>query len=176
VRAWGQAVFKLLFIIRQLIRFSREARGFLGESEQLLEQHDPDEAAALRSSYRRILLFAVVFPILCGLIVPIVVPCIVFLRGEFADGALAMALFLGLLFSLVASFFYLFAGVAVGCMLAPDEFMDSPVGEQWLALIGTKNHTAARVVCFVMAVAGLAIMAGICAVELWMLHAPGLNK
>jgi hypothetical protein len=169
-------MFKLLFIIRQLIRFSREAKRFLGESEELLEQHDPDEAAALRGTYRRILLCAVVFPVICGLVVPIVVPCIVFLRGEFAAGALVMALFLGILFSLVASFFYLFAGVAVGCMLAPDEFMESPIGEQWLALIGTKNHTAARVVCFIMAVAGLAIMAGICAVELWMLHAPGLNR
>ena len=70
----------------------------------------------------------------------------------------------------------MFAGVAVGCLLAPDEFMDSPVGGQWLKLIGTKNRTAARLVCFVVAVAGVLILAGICAMEVWMVQLPGLNN
>jgi hypothetical protein len=172
-------MYKIWFIIQELRRFSREAKVFLGNSEQLLEQEASGEtytADLLRRSYRRILMWAILFPVVCGLIAPIAVPCIAFHRGHYRGEALGMALFLGILLSLPASFFYMFAGLAVGCMLAPDEFMDSPVGVQWLKLIGTKNRTAARVICFVAAVAGLLIMFGICAVEIWMLRSPGLNK
>ena len=172
-------MFRLWFIIQELRRFSREARAFLGKTEQLIEQEAPEDTYTtdvLRGSYRRILMFAALFPIVCGVIVPIVVPCIAFYRGEFRGEALGTALVVGILISLPASFFYLFAGVAVGCLLAPDEFMDSPVGGQWLKLIGTKNRTAARVVCFVAAVAGLVIMTGICALEIGLLHAPAVNR
>lgn len=168
-------MFKLWYIIQELIRFSRAAKGFLGESDRLIGQEHPDDASALRRTSRSILTFAVLFPIVC-VIVPITLPCVAFSLGEYKGPALGMALFVGVLFSLAAIFFYLFAGIAVGCMLAPDEFMDSPVGAQWLTFIGTKNRTAARVVCFVAAVAGLLIMVGICGAEFLMLQSPALNK
>jgi hypothetical protein len=168
-------MFKLYYLILELIRFSRESRAFLAESERLIEQ-DPEAARASRRTYRRILWLAALFPVVCGLIVPMTIPCVALYQGTFKGPALGMTFFIGILLSLLASFIYLFAGVAVGCLLAPDEFYDSPAGGQWLKLIGTNNRTTARVVCFVLAVAGLAIMVGICAVEAVTLHAPALNR
>jgi hypothetical protein len=172
-------MFRLWLIIQELRRFSREASTFLGKSEQLIEQdsaRDTYTSDVLRHSYRRILLFAALFPIVFGVIAPIAVPCIVFHTGEYRGEKLAAALVTGILISLGASFFYLFAGVAFGCLLAADEFMDSPVGRQWLKLIGTENRTAARVVCFIAAAAGLVIAIGICFVEVVLLNAPPAQR
>jgi hypothetical protein len=169
-------VFKLILIIYELIRFSRDAKTFLGQSERLLDEHDPHDAYALRMHYRRILFFAVVMPV-CGLIAALVTPLAVVLLGDVRGTAgAAVATFLGVLFWLAVCIFYLFGGVALGCFLAPPEFMDSPVGVKWLKLIGTKSPTAARVVCFITVVAALLIMMGLSVLQIVLMYSQGLNK
>ena len=39
-------------------------------------------------------------------------------------------------------------GMALMCLFAPREFLNGPAGRKWMALIGTQNITAARIVCF----------------------------
>jgi hypothetical protein len=170
-------VFELIRIIQALIAFSRETQAFLGEAQRRLDDHDAETAAALRSCSHRILFFAVLYPVVGSLIVPVVVPWIALHLGNFQERTPAVsAMSLGLFLSLLAAFFYLFAGVAVGCLLAPEEFLDSSVGAKWLQLIGTKNHTAARVVCLVLAVVGLLIVFGIAALEVTLMQGPAFHR
>ncbi len=166
----------LWHLIHALIRFSRETKLFLSESECLIANDESCNPDSLRRTCRGILTLAVLYPVVCGVIAPMSVIAIACSQREYGGPAVLMAIFLGFCFSLIAAIFYLFAGVAFGCLLAPNDFMKSPVGKQWLTLIGTKNITAARVVCLVMVLATLLIMTGICFVEIFMLQAPALNR
>jgi hypothetical protein len=169
-------VFKLIFIIRELIRLSGKAKVFLGDQEKLLKKHDPHNVDALRLHYHRILNCTFGFWI-CGLSPAFLTPAIAKQLGEFKGPIVVqVATFLGLLFALPLSLYYLFAGIALGCLLAPDEFMRSPVGAKWLELIGTTNLRFARVVCFIAVVTALAIIGGICVFQVYMMHSPGLNR
>jgi hypothetical protein len=49
-------------------------------------------------------------------------------------------------------------GMALMCLFAPREFLDGPAGRKWMALIGTQNITAARIVCFLF---GLVVTAAV---------------
>jgi hypothetical protein len=166
-------VFKLIF---ELIRLSGKAKVFLGDSERLLRKHDPHDVTPLRLHYRRILNCTFGFWI-CGLIPAFLTPAIAQQLGEFKGPMVVeVATFLGLLFALPLSLYYLFAGIALGCLFAPDEFMRSPVGAKWLQLIGTTNLRVARVVCFIAVVTALAIIGGLCVFQVYMMHRTGLNR
>jgi hypothetical protein len=170
-------MFPLFHFLHRLIQFIRATRVFLAEAESQLDQHDPDDAFALRRDCRRILFFAALFPVVGGLIAPVVTAWIVCSWANIRDIiSIVSELVWGLFGSLAMSFFYLFAGVAFGCLLATDEFLTSPVGELWLKLIGTKNLTAARLVCLATVLAGIAILAAMTLLQARPLWAPGWNR
>lgn len=168
---------KFLRYLRLLHQLSREANVFLNESEKLLAKQDEEEAERLRGYYRRILVLAWTFPILYGFIIPIVVPLAVYAAKRSGDytGA-GVATLIGLIFSLATSLFYIFGGVAAGCLFTPQEFFDSAVGQKWLELIGTKSPTGARVVCTITVVAGLVIALGLALFQVWLMNAPAFRR
>ena len=169
-------MFKFIRYIRTLIYLSRQANTFLGDAEDLLEE-DEEKAEELRGYYRRIVVLGITFPVIYGLLVPIAVPWAAFFVWERENpGGAFVATAVGLLFSLAAALFYIFAGVSLGCLFAPEAFFDSPVGLKWLELIGTKNHTAARVVCMTTALTGLLIAGGLALTQLWLMNGPAFNK
>jgi hypothetical protein len=131
----------------------------------------------LRRNARRILAFAVAATLTGGVVIPVAIPLIALEMWDLEDPTRAgLGLFMGLILSQIASFFYLFAGVAAGCLLAPDEFMESTVGEPWMALIGTKHLLKARLVCATFVVAGALIAFGLGAAQVWMIQGPGLGR
>ncbi|HEY7425574.1 MAG TPA: hypothetical protein VH682_15185 [Gemmataceae bacterium] len=168
-------MFKFIRYIRLLIDLSRQAQTFLGESEQLLKQNEED-AEALRGQCRRIVVLAILFPVIYAGVVPIAVPWVAYIvrKPENPTGA-AVATLIGLILSMASFLFYVFAGVALGCLAAHDDFLDRPVGQKWLELIGTKNHPAARVVCVITVLAGLIIAAGLAFVQLWIMSGPAFQ-
>jgi hypothetical protein len=168
---------KFLRYLRLLHHLSREANVFLDESEQLLAHQDEEEAERLRGYYRRILVLAWTFPILYGFIIPIVVPFAAFVakRSEDYTGA-GVATLIVLMFSMGTSLFYIFAGVAAGCLFTPQEFFDSAVGQKWLELIGTKSPTGARVVCAITVLAALAIALGLALFQVWLMNGPAFRR
>jgi hypothetical protein len=169
-------VFKIYRYLQMVLAFSRASRRFLDESEGLLDEEDPDHAA-LRFYCRGIVALAVLFAVLGGLVVPVAVPWLVYHAGNFPNHVAPVgATLIGLIFSIMTVFLYLFAGVATACLLAPAAFFDSPVGQKWLELIGTKNRTAARLVCLVLALVGVGVMVGVAALQAWLMHSPGFAK
>jgi hypothetical protein len=170
-------MFPLFHFLHRLIQFIGATKAFLAEAESRLDHHDPADAFALRRDCRRILFFAALFPIVGGLIVPILtiwVTCRMVKDCDllFVVGEIVWALLLCLL----TSFFYLFAGVAFGCLLATEEFLASPIGELWLKLIGTKNRTMARIVCVITVLVGVTILAGMIVLQVRPLYEMGLIK
>lgn len=168
---------KFLRYLRLLYQLSREANVFLDESEKLLAQQDEDKAERLRGYCRRILVLAWTFPIIYGFILPIVVPMSAFAAKRSGDytGA-GVATLIGLMFSLGTSLFYIFGGIAAGCLFTPQEFFDSTVGQKWLELIGTKSSTGARVVCSITVFAVLVIALGLALFQVWFMNGPAFRR
>ena len=76
------------------------------------------------------------------------------------------------LLTLASAVFSTSVGVAVGCLFAPREFLEGPLGRRWMAFIGPESVAAARVVCLlvVLGLAGVAGFAGLGFV--WMSSGP----
>ena len=97
----------------------------------------------------------------------VVVPCVapwigVMFYGIRADDA-ASRMLLGVIFSIVPGILYLFAGVSLGCLLAPSDFLQSEAGAKWMELIGTSSTVVARIVCGLVVAAGCGLMFAVAA-------------
>jgi hypothetical protein len=169
-------VFKLIRYLQIVLAFSRASRQFLDESQGSLDEDDVDYEA-LRFYCRGIVALAVLFAVLGGLVAPVTVPWLIYHAGDFRNPTAPIgATIIGLIFSLMTVFLYLFAGAATGCLLAPGSFFDSSVGRKWLELIGTKSPTAARVICLVLALIGVGVVMGVAALQAWLMYSPGFAK
>lgn len=110
----------------------------------------PDADPAHATYHRRIVgvggCFAAVGAIL-GLVISIVMACEA-KSGKDIKRVILMPVMMGL-----GGFMF---GMAIMCLVAPRAFLTGPVGRPWMALIGTKSVTVARVACFL---AGLFVTA-----------------
>jgi hypothetical protein len=160
---------ELIRLIIHLPRLIQTAVGFVNGAHDLatsgripLEGLSPYEIDWLRSCVRSILQICVCSVILLGVALPLGVPCVVYLiKGitiqDAAERMLCSAIFM--CFTVVASIFF---GASLGCLLAPAEFLKSPLGQKWMEFIGTGNLTAARVVSFLAAFFLALFFAGYC--------------
>ncbi len=153
-------------VIRLVIwlhKFGRETRGFVSAANDAADHEDAARAAGLRRAYRRIVRIVVATLAFGCVVLPLAVPWAgVLWYGNQVEGVASRA-FRGFLLSMLVSLLYLFAGVALGCLLAPADFLRSPAGATWMKLIGTKSVRGARVVCGVVAAVGLGVMGGVAA-------------
>jgi hypothetical protein len=155
-------VLKLIRLVKSMDQFSRESQEFVQAASQSLGHQDAEYATSLRRTYGRIVRLTQGTVLFGCLAVPGVAPWLaVWFHGGKADAA-ALAVLQGVVISLIGpSLLYLFAGVALGCLVAPSDFLLSPAGVKWMELIGTKNVTGARLVCVLVVLAGSAVMVGI---------------
>jgi hypothetical protein len=159
-------------LIRLLIRLPRliqTAVAFVNGAQDLaksgqipVEGLSPDELDRLRACVRSILRTCVVSAILFGVLMPLGVPWIVWLtKGITIQDASERMLCSAILMyiPLIASIFF---GASLGCLLAPGEFLKSPIGRKWLEVVGTHDLVVARVVSFLAVLSLGAFFAGYC--------------
>lgn len=98
-----------------------------------------DSAARHRSYHWRVVCIAIATGIMIGVSVTYKL-----LHEKSDDG-------LGKYHMYVAPFFFgavgVVLGAALGCLIAPREFLVGPIGERWMSFIGVKRPVLARFVC-----------------------------
>ena len=168
------AMFRIILALKQLARGSRE---FLDENERLIEEHDPENITMFSKNYRRILFFGYASMILGGIMIPLLTPWMMLVAGQFSGVQPAVVTtVLSALFCPLLSFFFLFVGVAFGCLIAPPEFLQTSFGAKWMEFVGTKSPVGAKIVCFLLTFAGVAMVSGTVVLQAIMINSPGLNK
>jgi hypothetical protein len=154
--------------LRLLYVFGRETQAFTREASAALGVSDSERAVFMRRCYRGILRAVALTIVVGSVVVPAVAPWVAMPLFKFTPKDAAGRMVMGLAASLPLALLYVFAGVGVGCLLAPREFMASPAGTVWLKLIGARSVGGARVACAFLALGGIAGMIVVIVLELAM--------
>lgn len=135
---------------------------------------NPAQDALVRRGHARIIWSTVGVVVLGVFVFPGVVPWAVgWWQGADARATLER-MALAVMWSSLGCPAYLLGGVALGCLVAPPGFLDTPASARWLKLIGTKNLVAARAVCAAFVLFALAVMVVVIAVvQALAAHPPG---
>lgn len=126
-----------------LLDFLKAATGFIRPDEAIL--NNASECQVLAARYHRRIVVIAGF---CGLIAGIggIIGAVMASPNEKDVKLMLMA-------PLMCGIIGILEGVAIACLFAPQEFLDGPVGQKWMTLIGTKSVLGARITCVVLSLA-----------------------
>jgi hypothetical protein len=131
-----------------LFDFFRKAPEFIEPDARALEQSG-DNRPRHAAYHKRIVKLAIIFGIVGAVGTGIAVLFVA--AGPRAGRDLKMIILAPVLFGIGGAFF----GTAIACLIAPRDFLEGPVGQKWMKLIGTRNVLVARIVCILVALVGL---------------------
>src|SRR5580700_2957983 len=150
-------------LVRHVIDLAHGTRDLARSSDISLAGLSDDEIDYLRSCMRSLLRTCAATVLVFGVVLPLGWPwCVWKLRNLTLAAAQDRAL-ASLAFMVVVLFpLSLFLGASLGCLIAPSEFLQSPLGRKWLKFTGAKSVAGARFVSFLAAMSLTVCFFGYC--------------
>ena len=140
-------------------RFTRSAKEYTKEDQEILAQIPEQYHPRIRSVGRRIVAYAAAGVGIVVVGVPVIAPIIVMITaGIPAKDAMFRGIML-LCFAPLTFFFGIFWGASFGVAMTPAWYLRSPLGARWRELCGASSVNACRAISYVVFVVGLGVIA-----------------
>ena len=132
----------MIFGIFQFLAFFESASQYVHVDPHVIDESISE--AKQQIGYHRIIVRVAMLLGATGFVLGLV--CLYFFGSEQLASEGPRLLAMPLVFAAIG----VVVGVVLTCTFAPRRFFESPVGERWMALIGTRNVAVGRIVCLLL--------------------------